>query len=106
MKKKMLILIVILLVFLVGFTCFVFKKGNKNIIKTYGNVEIRQVDISFQISGVISDVFKEEGDYIELSESREYTQQELDELEELRKKKKAADEKRWFEIMEALSKEE
>lgn len=50
--------------------------------------------------------FKEEGDYIELSESREYTQQELDELEELRKKKKAADEKRWFEIMEALSKEE
>lgn len=50
------------------FICFlIFKFLNKskaNIITTYGNVEIRQVDLSFQVSGVINKLYVEEGDYV------------------------------------------
>ncbi len=58
------------LIFLLVFVCFfiliflIFKKDSKSVIESYGNVEIRQVDLSFQVSGVIKDVFVEEGDYV------------------------------------------
>ena len=53
--------------------------------------------------------FKEEGDYIELSETREYTEQELQEMEEERKRKAAEKEanfRRWVDIMNSLPKED
>ena len=43
-------------------------KPKTNIIKTYGNVEIRQVDLSFQVSGKIEKMLKEEGDKVEKGE--------------------------------------
>lgn len=66
MKKK--IIIIISIIFLILISTFLFyhflKKKDLNIIKTYGNIEIRQVDLSFQVSGIIKDVFVEEGDYV------------------------------------------
>lgn len=59
-----------ILIFLLVFACFfiliflIFKKDPKSVIESYGNVEIRQVDLSFQVSGVIKGVFVEEGDYV------------------------------------------
>ena len=65
MNKKIIISIIILLIILVLLTIFlIIKNSNKNIIKTYGNIEIRQVDLSFQVSGVINNVVVEEGDYV------------------------------------------
>lgn len=60
---------IILIIFLIMVTAlliyfFVFKKEKKNYIESYGNVEIRQVDLSFQVAGVIDSVLVEEGDYV------------------------------------------
>jgi HlyD family secretion protein len=65
MNKKIsafLILTIILIVFILSF--LFFNRKDKNIIESYGNVEIRQVDLSFQVNGVIDNVFFEEGDYV------------------------------------------
>ena len=65
MKKKIFIIVgIILIAFLIGFFCFKLFKKSTNIIETYGNIEIRQVDLSFQVQGIINDIFKEEGDYV------------------------------------------
>ena len=65
MKKK--IIIVLVISFLVGLIFLflkLFKKEDKTLIKTYGNVEIRTVDLSFQVSGIIENMLVEEGDYV------------------------------------------
>ena len=64
MKKKIIIVLVVALFLLLIFFLFFFKKESNNIIKTYGNIEIRQVDLSFQVSGIIEKVYVEEGDYV------------------------------------------
>ncbi len=65
MKKKIIIaLIVLLLVGLIFLFLKLFKKEDKTLIKTYGNIEIRTVDLSFQVSGIIEKVLVEEGDYV------------------------------------------
>lgn len=65
MKKKIIIaLIVLLLVGLIFLFIKMFKKEDKTLIKTYGNIEIRTVDLSFQVSGIIEKVLVEEGDYV------------------------------------------
>lgn len=66
MKRNIIIsiIVLILILFVVIFIFFLNKGKNKNIIKTYGNVEIRQVDLSFQVSGIIKKLHVEEGDYI------------------------------------------
>jgi len=46
--------------------------------------------------------YYKEDDYIELSESREYTQQELDEIEERKRQRKEENEKLFYEIMTIL----
>lgn len=69
MNKKIIIsTISIILIF--GFFIFFkfFNKKPQNIIKSYGNIEIRQVDLSFQVSGIIKNVFVEEGDYVKKGE--------------------------------------
>ncbi len=60
-------MILLLTLLLLGGGFFAYKLlKNKTpyLIKTYGNVEIRQVDLSFQVSGIIKQVFVEEGDYV------------------------------------------
>ena len=63
--KRIIIIILALLAFLtvVVMFCFLNKKETNNI-KAYGNIEIRTVDLSFQVSGIIESVFVEEGDYV------------------------------------------
>jgi len=68
MKKKLLILILIIL--LVPATIFLLSLKNKNTneLTLYGNIEIRQVDLSFQVAGKISKMLKEEGDTVKKGE--------------------------------------
>jgi len=65
MKKKITALVLILLIACI---CLFFynagRKGNKNELVLYGNIEIRQVDLSFQVSGLVSKLLKEEGDTV------------------------------------------
>lgn len=68
MRKKIIILLILLL--LVGLSIFFLMKKpeNKNELELYGNIEIRQVDLSFQVSGQISQMLKEEGDHVKKGE--------------------------------------
>lgn len=67
MKKKILIIVIILILIALIFLFFHLNKKT-NMIKTYGNIEIRQVELSFQVDGIINNLFKEEGDYIKKGE--------------------------------------
>ncbi len=65
MKKKIIIIILCLCILALGFFIYKFlNKKDNSIIKTYGNIEIRTVDLSFQVSGIIENVLVEEGDYV------------------------------------------
>lgn len=64
MNKKIVAVLCVLIFALCFLIYHFFKKENKNVIKTYGNIEIRQVDLSFQVSGIIEKVFVEEGDCV------------------------------------------
>jgi len=65
MKKNIVIISAFFFVVVLALIFFlILTKKPKNIIKTYGNIEIRQVDLSFQVSGIINNVFVEEGDYV------------------------------------------
>ena len=70
MKKKILILIVLIL--LIGGICWYFyninHEENTNELTLYGNIEIRQVDLSFQVPGLVSKLLKEEGDTVKKGE--------------------------------------
>lgn len=67
MKKK--IIAVLLVLIIAGVIFFLTKeKKNPNELTLYGNIEIRQVDMSFQVSGQIKQMFKEEGDKVEKGE--------------------------------------
>jgi len=69
MNKKILLIIILITITLGCLIYFLlFKKERKTTILTYGNIEIRQVDLSFQVSGIINNVFKEEGDYVKEGE--------------------------------------
>lgn len=69
MKKKILLLIFVLII--AGLCIFFYnenKKTNPNELTLYGNIEIRQVDLSFQVAGLVSKLLKEEGDTIKKGE--------------------------------------
>lgn len=69
MKKKAVILI--LLILIIGATLgFLYFKNRKvqNELTLFGNIEIRQVDLSFQVSGKIEKMLKEEGDTVKAGE--------------------------------------
>ena len=72
MKKKILVLVLIFLILLISGICIFFynssKKGNSNELTLYGNIEIRQVDLSFQVAGLVSKLLKEEGDTVKKGE--------------------------------------
>ena len=69
-KKKIIALILILLI--AGICVFLYNKMNKedtsNELTLYGNIEIRQVDLSFQVPGLVSKLLKEEGDTVKKGE--------------------------------------
>ena len=70
MKKKIIALILIVLI--AGICLFLYNKINKkdtsNELTLYGNIEIRQVDLSFQVPGLVSKLLKEEGDTVKKGE--------------------------------------
>ena len=69
MRKKA--AIIILLVLLICATLvFLYFKNRKisNELTLYGNIEIRQVDLSFQVAGKIEKMLKEEGDTVKAGE--------------------------------------
>lgn len=68
MKKKIIALILILLIVGIVFLVKSKNKSNPNELTLYGNIEIRQVDLSFQVSGLISKLLKEEGDTVKKGE--------------------------------------
>ena len=68
MKKKL--AVIVLLLVIIG-TCIYFltrKKENPNELTLYGNIEIRQVDMSFQVGGQLLKMLKEEGDSVKKDE--------------------------------------
>ena len=69
MKKKIpLILLVLILIGLGIYFFFVAGKKDLNKLTLYGNIEIRQIDLSFQVSGRIKEMLKEEGDAVKKGE--------------------------------------
>lgn len=68
MKKKIIILVLILLIIGIAVFALTKNKENPNELTLYGNIEIRQVDLSFQVGGIIEKMFKEEGDSVEKDE--------------------------------------
>ena len=68
MKKKIIALILILLIVGIFFIVKSRGKSNPNELTLYGNIEIRQVDLSFQVSGLVSKLLKEEGDTVKKGE--------------------------------------
>ena len=69
MKKKIIILILLILI-IVGTLGFLYFKNRKvtDELTLYGNIEIRQVDLSFQVAGKIEKMLKEEGDTVKAGE--------------------------------------
>ena len=49
---------------LVVLLCFIFRAEKTKGLTIYGNVDVRQVDISFRVSGRIAKLFYEEGDFV------------------------------------------
>lgn len=68
MRKK--IVAVVLLLLIAAGVVYLFKrpKQNLNELTLYGNIEIRQVDLSFQVGGIIEKMLKEEGDSVKKGE--------------------------------------
>ena len=69
MKKKAIILVLLILVIggTIGYLYFKNRKVTDEL-TLYGNIEIRQVDLSFQVSGKIEKMLKEEGDSVKAGE--------------------------------------
>ncbi len=68
MNKKIIAIILFLVVAVAGLYIFTHKKSDPNKLTLYGNIEIRQVDLSFQVGGKIAQMFKEEGDTVHKGE--------------------------------------
>ena len=68
MKKIIVAAIILVIISILTFFVVLFFKKKTDIIETFGNIEIRQVDLSFQVSGVLNRLYKEEGDYIKKGE--------------------------------------
>jgi len=68
MNKKYIIILIGICMILAGIFFYKNQSGNKDIITLYGNIEIRQVNLSFQVGGKIQEMKKEEGDYVKSGE--------------------------------------
>lgn len=67
MKKKLLILILLAAV-VITFILLNRKEVNPNELELFGNIEIRQVDLSFRVEGKIAQMSAEEGDSVKKGE--------------------------------------
>lgn len=67
-KKKILILLILILAGVVGWYFYTHKKTALSELTLFGNVEIRQVDLSFQVAGRVEKLLKEEGDSVQTGE--------------------------------------
>lgn len=63
--KKSLVLLILVISVIFGVK---FKDPSTNVLTLYGNVEIRQVHLGFQVPGKIKRLFKEEGEAVETGE--------------------------------------
>ena len=70
MKNKIIIIVQFLAILLIiGFIFYTYDQPNKKkSITLYGNVDIRQVDLSFRVDGKVSNVLVEEGDIVKLGD--------------------------------------
>jgi HlyD family secretion protein len=66
MKRILLFSAVTALILFLAIAAFVnfHKSGNPNELVLYGNVDVRQVDIGFRVSGRVNTLFYEEGDFV------------------------------------------
>lgn len=67
MKKTILISVIILsltAIIIAGMMLFFRSRNDKNELTLYGNVDVRQVDISFRVSGKVKELKFEEGDKV------------------------------------------
>ncbi len=67
MKKKIIVLLILVLT-AAAVIFFINKKTSSDELTLYGNIEIRQADLSFQVSGKIGEMLKEEGDSVQKGE--------------------------------------
>ncbi len=65
-KNNLLILLFLVVSLLLGYLGYLiwYPKKDENLIMLYGNVDVRQVDIAFRVSGQVSKLFFEEGDRV------------------------------------------
>jgi len=69
MKKKIIGLVILLALITAGAAYYSLRpKANPDELTLYGNVEIRQVDMSFQVAGQVKKMLKEEGDKVKKGE--------------------------------------
>jgi HlyD family secretion protein len=68
MKKKIIAAIILIILGVTFVWIDILKRPNPNEITLFGNIEIRQVDLSFQVSGIILKLLKEEGDAVQKGE--------------------------------------
>lgn len=69
MKRKVIALVIVLLIAVgIGSYFFLPKEEKSNVLTLYGNIEIHQVDLSFQVAGRIEKMLKEEGDEVKQGE--------------------------------------
>lgn len=65
MKKKIIILLILLALAIVGIYFYNNReKPDPNLLELFGNIEIRQVDLSFRVEGKIAKMLAEEGDAV------------------------------------------
>src|SRR3974377_2059409 len=70
MKKALPILLVLLTVAVVGGWWFKtqFKRNETQGLQLYGNVDIREVNLGFRVSGRVAEVLRDEGDAVKAGE--------------------------------------
>jgi HlyD family secretion protein len=76
MKKFIVILIILILAIGGTYAYFHRHKVNPDEINLYGNIEIRQVDLSFRVEGKIAKMLVEEGDYVKKGQLLGYLEDE------------------------------
>ena len=101
MKKK-LIFLSFILIFLALVLYFIFsQKEDKSVLTLFGNIEIRQVDLSFQVEGKILKLLKEEGDEVKSGElvaildNRDYLTEYKKSYMESKRAKAISDDAKW-----------
>ncbi len=66
MPRKAIILILLLIVIAIGaYTYFNRIEAPTDTLTLYGNVDVRQVDLGFRVSGRVNEIYFEEGDLVE-----------------------------------------